>query len=221
MWIWKRLVFSSLSQNLLIEFDKDIDDNMMFVTACSNLRALNYQIATEDTYRSRAIAGKIIPAIATTTALVTEVLCLKLYKIVGTLRKELAVEDYKNGFINLAVPFVTLSASTAPVKTKAAIKGKEWNWTAWDSLDINKGDITLAEIVDHFVKENNLEIQMLSQGVSTLYSFFANKKKVEERKKIPMSKIVESITEEFPPNQLDTDEEVEIPYVKFRVAGSE
>jgi len=62
-----------------------------------------------------------------------------------------------------------------------------------------------------------------------LYSFFANKKKVEEeRKKMPTSKIIESITKtEFPPNQLfiileliandlDTDEEVEIPYVKFR-----
>ena len=59
-------------------------------------------------------------------------------------------------------------------------------------------------------------------------SFFANKKNVEERKKMPMSKIIESITKkEFPPNQLyiilkliandlDTDEEVEIPYVKFR-----
>lgn len=211
-----------------IEFDKDIDDHMLFVTACSNLRALNYQIPTEDTHRSRAIAGKIIPAIATTTALVTGLVCLELYKIVGTPRKELAVEDYKNGFINLAIPFMTLSEPTAPAKTKAVIKGKEWNWTAWDSLDIEKGDITLAELMDHFEKEYNLEIQMLSQGVSILYSFFANKKKVEERKKMPMSKIIESITKkEFPPNQLfiileliandlDTDEEVEIPYVKFR-----
>jgi len=57
--------------------------------------------------------------------------------------------------------------------------------------------------MDHFEKEYNLEIQMLSQGVSILYSFFANKKKVEERKKMPMSKIIESITKkEFPPNQL-------------------
>ena len=41
-----------------IEFDKDRDDHMLFVTACSNLRALNYSIPTEDTHRSRAIAGR-------------------------------------------------------------------------------------------------------------------------------------------------------------------
>ena len=41
-----------------IEFDKDLDDHMLFVTACSNLRALNYSIPTEDTHRSRAIAGR-------------------------------------------------------------------------------------------------------------------------------------------------------------------
>lgn len=211
-----------------IEFDKDIDDHMLFVTACSNLRALNYSIPTEDTHRSRAIAGKIIPAIATTTALVTGLVCLELYKIVGTPRKELAVDAFKNGFVNLAIPFITLSEPTPPAKTKAVIKGKEWNWTAWDSLDIDKGDLTLSELMEHFKTEYNLEIQMLSQGVSILYSFFANKKKVAERMPMPMSQIITSITKkEFPPNQLfiileliandiDTDEEVEIPYVKFR-----
>jgi|EP00979_Chaetoceros_neogracilis_P004697 ubiquitin-activating enzyme E1 len=211
-----------------IEFDKDIDAHMLFVTACSNLRAMNYSIPTEDNHRSRAIAGKIIPAIATTTALVTGLVCLELYKIVGTPRKELGVDAFKNGFINLAIPFITLSEPTPPAKTKAIIKGKEWDWTAWDSIDISKGDITLAELMEHFKTEYNLEISMLSQGVSILYSFFANKKKVAERLPMPMSKIITSITKkEFPPNQLfiileliandlDTDEEVEIPYVKFR-----
>ena len=211
-----------------IDFDKDIDDHMLFVTACSNLRALNYSIPCEDTHRSRAIAGRIIPAIATTTALVTGLICLELYKVVGTARKELELDAYKNAFVNLAIPFMTLSEPTAPAKTKSVLKGQEWNWTAWDSLDMNLGDITMGEFMDYFEKEYNLEISMLSYGVSILYSFFANKKKVEERKAMKMTQVIHSITnKEFPPNQLfiilevianekETDEEVELPYIKFR-----
>ena len=211
-----------------IEFDKDLDDHMLFVAACSNLRALNYSIPTEDTHRSRAIAGRIIPAIATTTALVTGLICFELYKLVGTARKELKIDAYKSGFVNLAIPFMTLSEPTAPATTKAMLKGKEWNWTPWDSLDMNLGDITMGEFMAHFEKEYNLEISMLSYGVSILYSFFANKKKVEERKAMKMTDVITSITKkEFPPNQLfiileviandlDTDEEVELPYMKFR-----
>lgn len=211
-----------------IEFDKDIDEHMAFVTACSNLRAMNYSIPTEDTHRSRAIAGRIIPAIATTTALVTGLICLELYKIIGTPRKELKIDAYKNGFVNLAIPFMTLSEPNPPKQTKAMLQGKEWNWTAWDSLDMNLGDITMGEFMDHFEKEYNLEISMLSHGVSILYSFFANKKKIEERKAMRMTEVITSITKkEFPPNQLfiileviandkDTDDEVELPYVKFR-----
>ncbi|KAG7352651.1 UBA/THiF-type NAD/FAD binding protein [Nitzschia inconspicua] len=211
-----------------IDFDKDLDDHMLFVTSCSNLRAMNYSIPTEDTHRSRAIAGRIIPAIATTTALVTGLVCMELYKIIGTPRKELSIEAYKNGFLNLAVPFMTLSEPTPPKKTKCMLKGKEWEWTAWDSLDMNLGDITMGEFMDHFENEYNLEISMLSYGVSILYSFFANKKKVEERKAMKMTEVIHSITKkEFPPNQLfivleviandkETDEEVELPYIKFR-----
>jgi len=211
-----------------IEFDKDVDEHMLFVTACSNLRALNYSIPTEDTHRSRAIAGRIIPAIATTTALVTGLICLELYKIIGTSRKELKIDAYKNGFVNLAIPFMTLSEPTPPAKTTAVVKGKEWHWTAWDSLNMNMGDITLEEFVRYFEAEYNLDVSMISHGVSILFSFFANKKKLAERMKMKMSEVVISVTKkDLPPNQLflifeiiandlDTDEEVELPYVKFR-----
>jgi len=210
-----------------IDFDKDIDDHMLFVTACSNLRASNYSIPTEDTHRSRAIAGRIIPAIATTTALVTGLVCFELYKIVGTPRKELTIEAYKNAFCNLAIPFMTLSEPTPPAKTKCMLKGEEWNWTSWDSLDMNMGNVTLGEFMDHFEKEYNLEISMLSHGVSILYSFFANKQKVAERKAMKMTEVITSITKkEFPPNQLfiileviangPNDEECDLPYIKFR-----
>jgi len=211
-----------------IEFDKDCDDHMRFVAACSNLRALNYAIPTADVHRSRAIAGRIIPAIATTTALVAGLVCLELYKLAGTPGKELTIDAYKNSFLNLAVPFMTLSEPSPPAETTAVVKGKEWKWTAWDSLDMDVGDITLREFIDHFEKEYGLDVSMISHGVSILFSFFANKKKLAERMRMKMSEVVTSVAKkEIPSNQLflvfeiiandlETDEEVELPYVKFR-----
>jgi len=139
-----------------------------------------------------------------------------------------ALNAYKNCFVNLAIPFMTFSEPSTPEKTKAILKGADWNWTAWDSIDVTKGDISLRQLMKYFETEYNLEISMLSHGVSILYSFFANKKKVEERMNMSLSKIITSITrKEFPSNQLfiileliandlDTGEEVDIPYVKFR-----
>jgi len=211
-----------------VEFDKDIDDHMLFVTACSNLRAINYRIPTEDTHKSRAIAGKIIPAIATTTALVTGLICLELYKLVGTPRKKLTAEAYKSGFLNLAIPFMTLSEPQPPAAQKTILKGKEWSFTAWDSLTMDVGDVTLQEFLDYWKNEYNLEISMLSFGVSMLYSSFANKAKLAERLPKKMSVICEEIKKSpLPENQLfltfeicvddiESGEEVEVPYVKYR-----
>jgi ubiquitin-activating enzyme E1 len=52
------------------EFDKDTNSHMRVVAAVGNLRARCYRIPETDLHRARGIAGKIIPAVATTTALV-------------------------------------------------------------------------------------------------------------------------------------------------------
>ena len=68
----------------MTEFEKDDDKNFHidFISATANLRARNYKINEVDRFKVKIIAGKIIPAIATTTALVVGAMGLEIYKLI-------------------------------------------------------------------------------------------------------------------------------------------
>jgi len=157
-----------------VEFEKDDDTNhhIDFITAASNLRAMNYGIAPADRHTTKQIAGKIIPAIATTTSLVTGLVCLELYKIIDCKSK---LDDYKNGFVNLALPFFGFSEPIAAPKKKYG----ETEWTLWDRF-VFENNPTLHDIIDWFQTNHKLEVTMVSQGVSMLWSSFIGKKKVSQ-----------------------------------------
>ncbi|KFX87038.1 hypothetical protein V490_08613 [Pseudogymnoascus sp. VKM F-3557] len=210
-----------------VEFEKDDDTNyhIDFITAASNLRADNYKIAPADRHKTKFIAGKIIPAIATTTALVTGLVILELYKI---LDGKDDIEQYKNGFVNLALPFFGFSE---PVGTpKGSYKGPNGDVTVdklWGRFEID--NITLRELLDMF-KAKGLDITMLSSGVTLLYASFFPASKLKDRYELKLSELLAQISKKPVPEHQknvifeicaddESGEDVEVPYIMVKMGN--
>ncbi|CAN4098493.1 unnamed protein product [Withania somnifera] len=110
-----------------IQFEKDDDTNyhMDLTPALANMRARNYGIPEVDKLKAKFIAGRIIPAIATTTAMATGLVYLELYKVLDGGH---TLEDYRNTFSNLALPLFSMAE---PVPPKVD-KHNNMSWTIWD-----------------------------------------------------------------------------------------
>ncbi|OZJ04144.1 hypothetical protein BZG36_02843 [Bifiguratus adelaidae] len=66
-----------------LEFDKDDDDAMDFVTATANIRAEIFSIPKKTRFDVKSMAGNIIPAIATTNAVIAGVVVIQAFKILN------------------------------------------------------------------------------------------------------------------------------------------
>lgn len=69
-------------------FDKDDDLALDFVTSAANLRAFNFHIAQKSRFDVKAIAGNIVPAIATTNAVIAGFLVTEGIKVLRSMFNE-------------------------------------------------------------------------------------------------------------------------------------
>lgn len=202
-----------------VDFDKDDDANMHMdvMMAVANLRARSYRIDEKDKQSIRKTAGKIVPAIATTTALVSGLACVELLKLLQPPRWSLSF--FHNSFMNLAISYFTESEPQEPAKMG--------QFTVWDRIDM-EGPLTLRQLIDDFAARRQLEVSMLSCGTSLLYNSFGDPAKMAQRMTMDLSDLVISVTKRpigphqkfviLEPSCTDADgNDVEVPSVRFRV----
>ena len=111
------------------EFEKDEDSNFHidFIYALANCRAANYTLDEMDWITTKLKAGRIIPALATTTAAIAGLQTLEMVKIL----KECKLEDMRNNNLNLAVPSL-MAFEPGPPEKVTLREGLEINiWDTW------------------------------------------------------------------------------------------
>eukprot|EP00257_Ricinus_communis_P008710 XP_002526617.3 ubiquitin-activating enzyme E1 1 isoform X1 [Ricinus communis] len=200
-----------------IQFEKDDDTNfhMDMIAGLANMRARNYSIPEVDKLKAKFIAGRIIPAIATSTAMATGLVCLELYKVLGGGHK---VEDYRNTFANLALPLFSMAEPVPP----KVIKHRDMSWTVWDRW-VLKGNPTLRELIE-WLQDKGLNAYSISCGSCLLFnSMFPKHRERMDRKMVDLVREVAKL--ELPPYRQhfdvvvacedDEDNDVDIPTVSI------
>ncbi|XP_076893959.1 ubiquitin-activating enzyme E1 2-like isoform X1 [Bidens hawaiensis] len=180
-----------------IQFEKDDDTNyhMNFIAGLANMRARNYSIPEVDKLRAKFIAGRIIPAIATSTAMATGLVCLELYKVIDGAH---TVELYRNTFANLALPLFSMAEPVPP----KVIKHHDMSWTVWDRWSI-KGNPTLQELIN-WLADKGLNAYSVTYGSSMLYNNMIPKYKDRLDKKV-VDLVREVAKVEIPPYRRHVD----------------
>ncbi|PNY08188.1 ubiquitin-activating enzyme E1 1-like protein [Trifolium pratense] len=141
--------------------DDDTNYHMDVIAGLANMRARNYSIPEVDKLKAKFIAGRIIPAIATSTAMATGLVCLELYKVLDGGHK---VEDYRNTFANLALPLFSMAEPVPP----KVIKHQETSWTVWDRWTLGNNP-TLRELIQ-WLKDKGLKAYSISCGNCLLFN---------------------------------------------------
>ncbi|GFO14677.1 ubiquitin-like modifier-activating enzyme 6 [Plakobranchus ocellatus] len=151
-----------------LDFEKDDDSNghIDFIASTTNLRAQMYSIDQGDRLKIKKIAGRIVPAIATTTAAVSGLVTIEMIKVLC----KAPLEQLRNCFLNLALPFILLS-EPGPVQKTVLREGL--SVTVWDKWEI-KGtkDFTLQDFLNQCKLKFGFEATSIVQGVKIIFMPF-------------------------------------------------
>lgn len=167
-------------------FDKDNESNshIEFVHATANLRAQMYSIENVDKYQVKRIAGRIAPAIATTTACVAGLITMELLKYTYESHKldnemlndneiEACLKKFRHAFLNLAEPSLVFVQPDGPKKSKLPNGQMISCWDRWELGFNDNGENTdaptLRNITKQVLSEHKIHLTTFIHGSTLLY----------------------------------------------------
>ena len=147
------------------EFEKDDDTNwhVEWLTSASNCRAINYGIEVASKYETKGIAGKIIPAVATTTSTIVGLISFELLKYMNGCK----LDEYKSWFYNMAD---NTAVSAEPIQSPV-IKLKNVEINSWNKFTYNIPG-TLKDLIDKFESEWKIKIEMILRDSKIIHTEF-------------------------------------------------
>ena len=159
----------------VFEKDNDLNNHILFVQSDSNSRAQNYDIPHSNFYETKGIAGKIIPALATTTSIVASLITMEMLKYVSNPKR--SITDYASTFINLATNFIIQTEPIPPsIKEINGLKLTEWGiipTESNDSTNIIKFEsnklMLLSEFINYWSKQFNNQITLICLGSKIIF----------------------------------------------------
>jgi len=150
------------------DFEKDEDDNFHtdFLTSSTNMRSWNYQIKESARHTVKVTAGRIIPAMATTTAMVCGLVDIEFCKLVLGLQNS-GREPFLNSNINLATGLNAFNAfNPEPALTIKTNVPSYPSFSSWDKIEIDApaggGELSLKSLVEFLQKQFGVETAYLS-----------------------------------------------------------
>ena len=154
-----------------VEFEKDQDANghIDFISISANLRAANYSIENAPRHRIKMIAGKIIPAIATTTAMVVGAMGVELFKFyLGC-----PTPNLRNFFSNLGISMLNFSEPMPPVVAQdkeydeillGPVKAMPPKWNTWSRIEVQGKGMLLKDLLTELNTRFDIEMEGVTLG---------------------------------------------------------
>ena len=161
-----------------VDFEKDDDSNghIDFITSFANFRASNYSIPVAPRHKVKLIAGKIVPAIATSTAMVVGTVGIEMYKFY--LKSEF--EQSRNFFSNLAINIFMFSEPIPPKVHKdkeydpillGPVKALPVDWNTWSRLEVEGGK-TVEEMNADIKKRFGFIVSTIGVGNLSIWNSY-------------------------------------------------